>query len=452
MTASNEVRYKPTPGLWLFKNYVKLIHNKLFYRHTYIIGKENLPPNGVPTLIACNHQNCMNDPLGLLFTLRRYAKFYTRADIFKSNLTRKFLYWIGLLPAYRADFDGIDSVKNNNATWETGERLLVGGQTIVIFPEGMHQDIHWLGSFTTGFTKLAFEAAQMSNFTKEIFIQPAANHYLSYNHMQSDLVIAYGEPVSIAPYYELYKTKPRTAQREVSRIVHERISELMLDIKDVNDYAAIDYIRNTYGVDFARQKGLDPRRTDQKLQSDKELVRQLADYSLNNEEEAKALYIKVNSLRESQEHLGLRDWLFDAKFSWASAILETICMIILLPLFVLALIPNILVYTAPYLITPKLKDQMFKASIYFGLSVVTIPILYLLTFIVDLCMSGDPLIALMHTLLLPILGLFAWYYRLNWIKLRAKFKYLNYRSMGKIDDIATLRKVIRTQLEKIIRL
>lgn len=449
MSASNKVRYKPTVGLWLFKNYVKLIHDKLFYRHTYTIGKENLPKNGVPTLIACNHQNCMNDPLGLLFTLKRYAKFYTRADIFQNKIIRRFLYWIGLLPAYRADFDGIDAVANNNASWQTGEQLLVGGQTIVIFPEGMHQDYHFLGSFSTAFTKLAFEAAAMSNFTKEIFIQPVANHYLSYNHMQSDLVISYGEPLSLEPFYERYKAKPRTTQRDVSHIIHERVSALMLDIKDQSNYQAIDFIRNTYGIDYARQRGINPQRTDQKLQTDKELVAQLDDYHLNNEDEANALYKKVLELRQAEEQLCLRDWLFDNEPTWIGVIIEIIAMVLLLPLFVFALIPNILIYAAPYTITPKLKDKMFKASIYFGLSVVTIPILYLLTFIVDLCISGDWLIALVHLLLLPILGIFAWYYRINSIKLRAKIKYLNYRNVGKIDDIAALRKDIRSQLDRI---
>ena len=67
-----------------------------------------------------------------------------------------------------------------------------------------------------------------------------------------------GEPVSLMPYYELYKMKPRTTMREVNHRVRDEVAGLMLNITDLENYEAIDYLRGSYGVKFAKERGLRP--------------------------------------------------------------------------------------------------------------------------------------------------------------------------------------------------
>ena len=442
---------KPNILVRILKSYVRIIHNYLFYRRFVTIGRKNLPPKGTPTIVACNHQNCMNDPLGIVFAVDRHDKFYTRADIFSKPRRAKMLRAIGLLPAYRLGWDGgMDAVKNNEKSWNEGEQELNNGQTIVIFPEGMHQVRHWLGDFSFGYTKMAFEAAQMSGFEKEIFIQPAANHYKNYWHMQSDLAIIFGEPLSIAPYYELYKTKPRTAQREVNKIIHQRISDLMLDIRDTENYDEIDFIRKTYGKRFAVANSLNPNKIEQKLEADKRLVATLAEAQAAEPERVTKLYSEVKDYSAKIASLNLRDWVFEKQPTLPGTLCETIVMIILLPLFAAALVPNILIYLAPNLITPKLKDKMFKASIYLGVSLITIPLAYLLTIIFDIFLTKSVFLTIIHVILLPFLGLFAWYYRKNFIKLKAKFKYQNSKKLRKNAEIAPQRQNIWNELDNLL--
>ena len=67
----------------IFKCYLRFLHDKIYYRKTYKINAENIPSNTTPTIIVSNHQNCLNDPLGVLFTFRdRKPNFITRADVF----------------------------------------------------------------------------------------------------------------------------------------------------------------------------------------------------------------------------------------------------------------------------------------------------------------------------------------------------------------------------------
>ena len=61
------------------------------------------------------------------------------------------------------------------------------------------------------------------------------------------------------------------------------ISSLMLDIRDLDNYDSIDFIRTTYGTDYAKTKGIDPNDLPERLLTDKELVAKL-DEAKNNDE------------------------------------------------------------------------------------------------------------------------------------------------------------------------
>ena len=92
----------------MFRAYVRFVHDTFFYKHVYRIGTENIPSDGTPVLIASNHQNCLCDPLGVLFTFKdRKPSFLVRADVFSVHpLVSRILRKMGLLPAYRLSFDG----------------------------------------------------------------------------------------------------------------------------------------------------------------------------------------------------------------------------------------------------------------------------------------------------------------------------------------------------------
>ena len=253
--------------------------NGVYYKKTFCIGRENVPEKGTPVLIASNHQNALNDALGFLLTINdRKVHFIVRASVFLlGKAADRYLRLLGLLPAFRMDHEGLNAVSNNGATFRDSEKALADGKTVVIFPEAGHQWIHWLGKFSYGYTKMAFDAAEMTGFTKDIKILPACNHYSKYFDFKTSLLIRYGTPISLEPYYELYKVKPRTAQREVNKLVREQISSMMLNIEDVDNYEAIDYIRTSeFGDKLAAGRGAGKDDLPARLESDKKLVADLA--------------------------------------------------------------------------------------------------------------------------------------------------------------------------------
>ena len=237
-----------------FRSYMRFVHDSLYYRNVDIIGRENVPEYGTPTLVVANHQSALSDPIGLHFAFHKEkVTIFARGDIFNNPKLGGFFRWIGLLPAYRLRTDGEETLgKNYGAFEEAGDRLLDGG-IVAIFPEAVNQDKHWLGEWSQGYLCMAFEAAERDGFKTDIKVLPAAVHYSHYFSARKDMMIKFGEPMSLMPYYERYKSKPRTVWREVNAEMRRRVDNMMLNITDLANYDAIDYIRETYGVRYARR-------------------------------------------------------------------------------------------------------------------------------------------------------------------------------------------------------
>ena len=154
----------------ILKIWANIYHEKLFYRKTYYLNTENIPPAGTPLIIVCNHQNSLNDAMGIVISLDlRYPHFLARADIFKRPFIAKVLRFFGLLPVYR-QHDGMANVKINLAIFENVVNYIKRGNTLAMYPEAGHQDKHYLGKFFLSYTRLAFDTAVSSNFEKEVFI------------------------------------------------------------------------------------------------------------------------------------------------------------------------------------------------------------------------------------------------------------------------------------------
>ncbi len=439
----------------IYKSYVRWMQDHLLYKHVHYLNMERVPQAGTPCIIVSNHQNCANDPLGILLGLENELRPYViaRADAFSIHpLVAKFFYWIGMLPAFRMDWDGAESLKKNDEIFRISGGKLLEGNRLIMFPEGTHQNKRFLGEFKFGYTRLAFLTAEMGNFERDVVILPVAHHYSRYFGLQADFMVTVGEPISLAPYYELYKNKPRTAQREVNKLVRTQIEQMMLDVRDLENYDAIDFVRETWGRHFAAQQGLNPDYLPDKLASDRQLVAQLAQLAqaqAAQPDDVQKLYADARTLQRGIADLRITDNLFDACPSHLATILALLAQILLLPLWLIALFPHGIVYNAPKLLLKS--DKMFTNTLIFILDVVLLLPLFAVATLLTMGLAwGLWWQAAVWILLWPALALFAWYdyrwMRRTWQAIRFKCR----KNRSKIAELRKLRERLHLQLDKIL--
>ena len=447
---------KSGTGLILFKYFVRSFLTKYYYRKVYSVDAENIPEN-CALMVVSNHQNSLCDPLGLLLAIRgrkeRKHRIVTRASAFNNSLANFFLRWLGLLPAYRLSVDGEDQLSNNTNTFEIVENELLHNGTVIIFPEGKHQDKHWLGEFSSGYLRMLFQAAEKSNFEKELFILPTCNHYSDYFAVRGDMLIKFGKPISIAPYYELYKTKPRTAQRQINALVRERVSEMMLNITDLDNYEAIDYLRDTYGVKFAEAKGFDPEKLPEKLLADKMLCSQLEALRTTQEELIQEIYDEAEILKYKSKLLGISDIDCGAKIKPWKLFFQRLILVLFFPVYACAFIPNLLVIKLPRLINRKVKDPMMHSTVRILVSIlITIPISALLIFGTIWIITKSFLIALICLFCFPSVSLFVFNYKKTYRRWKNKVRCYKLFKEGKLDELVALRECIYKRLDNILEI
>ena len=436
-----------------FRTYLQFVNSGLYFRKEHVIGLENVPANGTPVIIVANHQNCLNDPLCVCLKLTdRRMNFLARANVFKNPIFNKILRAMGLLPAYRMGHEGLSAVNKNFETFEDAGNSLRDGETVMLYPEAGHQDKRWLGTFKLGYLRIAFAAAQKMNFEQDIMILPSCNHYSNYFHARTDMVIKFGKPISLKPYYEKYQEAPRETMVEINRIVREEIKEMMLHIEDIENYDAIDFLReNGYGKKYAKAHGYKVNYLPSRLLSDQNLVNDLQKASEKHPEEMKKVYEDTLVLAKGIEELQIKDWLFERYPGVEALTLRGLGLLALLPLFIVSIIPTGLLFLIPRIFIKKMiKDQMFVSTFNVAVSaLVSIPICLFIPVIVLWCVLGFWW-GLGYAVAFPLMFILAW----NYVRLSKKFagtwNFTRRKNRRKVAGLRSLRKDIFSRIDKMI--
>lgn len=437
-----------------FRAYLQYVNSGLYFRKEHIVGLENVPADGTPVVVVSNHQNCLNDPLCVCLMLTdRRMNFLARANVFKNPIFNKALRAMGLLPAYRMSHEGYAAVAKNRSTLEAAGEALTNGETVMLYPEAGHQDKRWLGVFRVTYLKMAFDAAEKMNFEQDVMILPSCNHYSNYFHARTDMLIKFGEPISLKPYYEQYKESPRETMTMINQMVREKIQEMMLHVDDLEHYDQIDFLRdNGYGRKFAIEHGYKFRYLPSRLISDQKLVTALQNAYNEQPELMEQIYSDTAQLIEGQKKLKIRDWLFIHNPGVEAPILRGLGLLALLPLFLVSFLPTLLLFVLPKIFLKKLiKDQMFVSSFNVGVSVfVTVPLCLFVPSILLWIFAGFWW-ALAYFVTFPAMFILAWNFMRMFLKFVGSCRFVARKNRAEIAELRELRNSIFDRLDKILK-
>jgi 1-acyl-sn-glycerol-3-phosphate acyltransferase len=390
----------------LLKKYVDFWHNYIYYRKVLAYGRDNINFS-VPTIFAPNHQNALMDAMAVIGTLERQLIFLARADIFKNKFVARILYFLKMLPVYRIR-DGFENLKQNDVTFLDTLRVMEHRNGVVILPEGNHANFRKLRQLKKGICRIAFQTAEASGFTKEINIVPVGLEYSHYWRFRQVLTVVYGHPINVSEYYDSYRENPNRAIVELRDRLSADMKKVMVHIDNEQDYEAINEMRSIVNEKYSDSIRYPKLFRDQRLvarinelqASDPETYNDICADTLTVRGMATKLRISYRHLRKKRHPLG---WLM----------LSSVFLVLTLPLFLLGVALNILIFRISYLQAIKSKDPAFistaRYGFFLGFSFIFGP-LYL---VLALIFIKPWWIALLVFLMIPVAGILAW----NWFLL-----------------------------------
>jgi hypothetical protein len=230
----------------------------------------------------------------------------------------------------------------------------------------------------------------------------------------------YGKPIEVSQFFELYKVSPERALNELRSKLSDEMKSIMVHIESEEDYEAIDELRSMingrYSDDIRFPKLFRDRILVNKInllkESDPARFSRICSLSLDVKKKAKELNTNYRLLEKKKHPLG---WL----------ITGMIGIVLTLPLFIYGNIFNLPFLEITNLQIRKIKDPQFHSSIRYGLSLALAFILLPLYLILSLIIFQPWWLGLLIFLTLPLTGLFAWNYYLQFRRIRGGFRIRN---------------------------
>jgi len=432
---------KYSAGYALVNFTARFWHNNVFYRKVIVLGKENINPEA-HNIFAPNHQNALMDALAVLFTQEGYLVFLARADIFKKKLIASILYFLKILPVYRIR-DGFSSLKGNDEIFTKTIDVIKNKNGLVILPEGDHSGFRRLRQLKKGICRVAFQADEATGFELKMKIIPVGLEFSNYQRWRQVLTVVYGKPIEVSEYHKAYRDSPERALNELRSRLSDEMKGLMIHIESEKDYEAIDELRSIingkFSDDIRKPKILRDRELIKKLNnlknSDEGLYNSICSLTLKVKEKAKEMKTDYRLLDKKKHPLG---WLIAGMLG----IFATF------PLFIYGNIFNLTFLEIPNLQIRKIRDPQFHSSIRYALSLIMAFVLLPLALILLLVFISPWWLALLVFLTLPLSGLFAWNYYLQFRRIIGGFR-IREMIKQKNSEFETLRKNY-TELRRLV--
>jgi 1-acyl-sn-glycerol-3-phosphate acyltransferase len=406
---------KYSAGYALLKSVAGFWHNNIFYRKVIVSGRENINPDH-HLIFAPNHQNALMDALAVLFTHKGQPVFLARADIFKRKAIAAILYFLKILPVYRIR-DGFSSLKGNDDIFLKTIDVFKNKNGLVILPEGDHLGFRRLRQLKKGICRVAFQSDEATGFNLKVKIIPVGLEFSNYSRYRQVLTVAYGKPIEVSEFYELYKVSPERALNELRSRLSQEMKNNMIHIESEEDYEAIDELRGMINGRFSDDIKFPKFFRDRILISKLNLLKS-ADLTLHKRICSLSLQIKKGAFNLKTDYRLLEK----KKHPVGWLIAGLVGILITFPLFIYGNIFNLTFLEIPNLQVRKTKDPQFHSSIRYGISLLLAFVFLPLYLILSLIIFSPWWLGLLIFLTLPLSGLFAWNYYLEYRRIMGGFR------------------------------
>lgn len=167
---------------------------RVFFRHIELSGIEYVPRGGACVFVL-NHPNALVDPVFILCHAPRRVSFLAKEPLFRMPVIGALVRALDSIPVYRKQDEGADTARNRE-TFAHARRLLRGGGSIAICPEGVSHSDTKLRPLKTGAARIALGVASQDP-TLDLKIVPAGLYYTAKTAFRSAALLHFGEPFKV---------------------------------------------------------------------------------------------------------------------------------------------------------------------------------------------------------------------------------------------------------------
>ena len=344
-----------------------------FYSNITIIDKDKIPQN-TPIIIAPNHQNALMDPLAIIFTSGMQPVFLARSDIFKNKLIASVLNYFRVYPVYRIR-DGASSLGKNKEVFNKSAKVLEFNKAMAIFPEASHTEFRSLKKLKKGVPRVAFGAELNNDYKLGVEVVPVGIYYSEYQHLNSNILIKYGNSIKVSDYYDEYKENDQKGMAALRDKLEEEIKTLIVHIARKDHYDFYEQIREINDYSMMKELGLKPG-PHSKLIADQKTISKLEEFQDRKPEAFDSLNEKTDNYINDLKQLGIDDCQFDnPPISLFRLLIGSLSFILSLPFHLVGLVLGYIPYKfTESFVSRKIKDTQFRSSFKFVMYMVLMPL------------------------------------------------------------------------------
>lgn len=435
----------------------KLLHtlfritNRFYFKSLQVKGKENIPKEG-PVFFVANHPGAFMDPIVIATAIKRPVFFLAKGILFQSKLMQWLLPKFNMVPIYRSH-ETPDQTDKNKEVFSVCHQHLAKGGSILAFPEGVSLTDRKIKKIKTGTARICLGAETENNYELDIKIIPIGLNYSDPHSFQSDLFINIDEPIDVSDYYALQKEDPFKAAHALTDEIRKRIEKQVVAIEDASTDELVAHIELIYKSQLLKDLGHSPKEKEQDFNTTKAISESVHYFIEEDPIRVEKIKADIQSYLQNLERLSLNDQLINkvrTSTPLFSGMFSLFYMLLGFPFFIFGFVNNYLPFKIPgWLAGVISKQKEFYGAISLSAGTFTFLIFYSFQIWMMDKLFHSWALTLTYSLLLPLSGLFAYYYYKRFTTIRGNWKVFSlfFKKTTLITSLVSKREAIIKELE-----
>ena len=212
-------------------------------------------PHLGPVLLCINHPNNFIDSLLVGAVVDRKVHYLATAALFRNPIVARFLKAVGAIPVYRRQ-DDPDKMDKNVSAFEACVTTLAAGGLIGIYPEGTTHAESRVQRIKTGAARIAldYESRRRNGAPGEpLVLIPTGLAFDARKSFGGRVRVAFGEPLALAPYLDLYTQDPMEAVDELTTAIQWTMEAQIVHVERLDSASLVREVEAIYRDRLVRE-------------------------------------------------------------------------------------------------------------------------------------------------------------------------------------------------------